>query len=490
MSSTPDISIRVVDDGRRAEIHLPPECDAGHLTPALLSIIAADAGVQITADVERRLAEIVRDYKAAPQDLVADIAHAVEPTHGTDGVWTWEQKFDPGAAPTTTVVDGHRTDHRASHVLNVVPGASIARIVPPGDGVDGRDVRGAVLPARQGRAPNIRPGVGLQLRADGSVVATVDGVLEVSGGVASVSPLLEIKGSVDFSTGNVDFKGDVQIADGIRDGFHISATGSITVKGIIEGAQIVSGGNLTCPRGVASARRAIIDVGGDIDIGYLRNVSAIVRGNLTCRGELEHSDTIVGGECRCESGSVIGGRLRLTGPATIGTIGSPGWAPTLICVGELPIVAMALRRLDDDLALLQEAIVAKGEAALHLKSRAAGQSASAREQLTELQYELSELRAKAATAGTERSRLQEAMRRGGGAELRVVRIVHPKTKLQHGGAAFEFEKELKGPLTFLLDAGGAILVRISTQAPRPITEFAHAVPASSTAPAAPLRKSA
>lgn len=475
MSESPDISVRLLDDARRAQVHIPASTDPSILTPALLLTIATDAKVQATADVQQRVARIVADFKAAPRDLTCDLALATEPVAGTNATWTWEPRFDPAAAPAGVVALGERIDHHASHIITVAPGTPVARTTPPTDGIDGRSVTGSVLPARKGNQASVRPGQGLEVLPDGKVLAQIDGILLVSQGVATVSTLLRVKDSVDFSTGNIDFKGDVHIAHNICDGFKVHALGHLTVDGAIEGAEIVCGAGLTCPGGIASSRRSHITATGNSNIGFLRNTTALFRGSLTCPGELEHCNTSICGECHCEGGRVIGGTLHLTGLAHIGTLGSPAWTPTLVIIGDLPLVATALRRLDANALRLKQAIAAKETTLSQLQS-GGGKSASAREQLTELQYELSELRKAALAVDAQRTKQQQAMQEHSAAELHVARIVYPKVTIQTGTIAFQFEKELKGPLQFLTGESGVIQVRICDQEPRPITHFAHAVP--------------
>jgi uncharacterized protein (DUF342 family) len=493
MADTNDITVRVLDDGRRAEVRIPAGADKATLTPALLRVIASEAGVQITAAVERRLTEAAMQFKAGATELVTDISHAVEPVNGCAGGWVWEPRFDPTAKVASAGTEGRSTDHYSSHILNVTAGITVARIKPPTDGTDGRSVTGAVIAARPGPSATVRAGQGLTQRADGLVVAACDGVLSVSRGVASVLSVLEIKACVDFSTGHVDFKGDVVVGDAVRDGFNVSATGNVTVHGPVEGATIVCAGDLICPRGIASARRSEITVEGDADIAFVRNATAVFRNDLTCRGEIEHSDVTVGGALMCESGRVIGGSLALTAAAKIGTIGSPDWAPTTVRLGDLPLVAMELKRLTVEAARMQKLIATKEENMRTLMAYSGGKSASSREELTIIQYELSELQRSFTEGEARRAQLQRAMREGRKAGVHVARTVYPRVRIQHGEAAFVFEQELKGPLQFLLNEGGAIQVRVSTLDPRPISDFAHAVRVPATdqiVPAAHLRKSA
>ena len=489
MSDPQDISVRVLDDGRRAEVHIPLGVDPAHLTPALLSTIAGGAKVQQTADLQQRLAAVVKDYIANPRDLVVDIAHAVPPINGTSGTWAWEPRFDPAQRPQADAAGSQAADHHVSQILTVVAGTPIARTTPPTEGTDGRTVTGAVIASRRGSAAKITAGKGLEVQPNGVVAAKTDGVLNISKGVATVSSVLNVAGSVDFSTGNIDFKGDVLVAEGVRDGFHIRATGDITIKGAVEGATIDALAGLTCPSGIASARRAKIVVGGNSNIGFLRNVSAIFRGDLTCRGEIEQSDIIVGGEFHGESGRIVGGRLVLTGLAHVGAIGSSGWAPTVVCVGDLPLIAIELRRLTADLIRNHAVIAAKQDAVRQIEQMG-GKSASAREKLTEFQFELSELVREAATIEAQKSRLLGSATQSQGSELHVLRTVYPHARVQHANTAYEFRTELKGPLQFLCDSNGMIQVRVSSKDPRPITDFAHTVAPTPIETPEPAKKAA
>jgi uncharacterized protein len=281
---------------------------------------------------------------------------------------------------------------------------------------------------------------------------------------------------VDFSTGHVEFKGDVVVGDAVRDGFQVRAAGGITVRGPVEGAVLACMGNLSCPRGIASARRAEVVAQGDADIAFMRNANAIFSGNLKCRGEIESSDVVVGGMLECESGRVIGGTLSLTGAARIGAVGSPDWTPTVVRMGDLPLVAMELARLTREAAEMQRAITAKEEMMRQLQCYGGGKSAEAREQITLLQYEVSELTRAAAEHGARRAQLRDTMTKGRKAVgVHVERVVYPRVRIQHGEAAFEFSSEVKGPLQFMLDERGVVLIRVSTQAPRPVSEIAKTV---------------
>lgn len=478
MSPTPELSVTVLDEGRLARLFIPADCDRACVSPSLISALALQARVRVTPEVQAAIAAACQDFARQPRALSVDIARATEPAHGSAGAWVWQPEFDPNAKHSEGPASGS-VDHHASHLKTVACDAHVATCSQPEDGADGTTVTGEVLPASRGKAALLRIGKGLEVRQGGRVHATLSGVLSIAAGVVSVVQVLRLPGSVDFSTGNVDFQGDVEVADSVRDGFKVRATGSLTIRGDVEGAEIACAGSLTCHRGIASSKRARVVVGGATDIGFARNISAILRGDFHFRGELEHCDITVGGRCAGEAGRVIGGILVLTGPAHIGTLGSPDWTPTLVCVGELPLIAMDLRRLTAEASRIQKALAGKDDEARLLTMGGPSKGAGARERLTELQFESSELQKEAATLALQIAKLRDAEQASRGAELEVERIAHPKVRLQHGQHALELTKVMRGPLRFSVDEQGTILVRVASQPARPLSEFAqrvHATP--------------
>lgn len=468
------IKVLVSPDEYRATVHIPGAFDRAYLTSELLRVITAEARVEIGKQVEARLGEIVAHARANAGDIVADLAMATEASHGTDGTWAWEKGFGPDCSPADQSVS-ERTDHYSSRILTVQAGVRVASVTPPTPGTDGRTVTGAVIRARPGKPARPSVGEGLEARPDGAVVTRSAGVLRVTRDTASVAPSLEIPANVDFSTGNIDFSGDVVIRGGICDAFRVRAGGNIDVAGPVEGAVIDCGAGLSCPRGIASSRRAEITAGADSNVGFMRNVHALFRSSLICRGECANSHVIIGGEFHCETGRVIGGVLVLTGPAFIGTLGSPDWLPTLVSVGDLPLVNRELRRLGAEAARVRKLVEAKEEELRHMQGLAAGKSASARERVTELQYEISEQRERLVAIEAERGAIVESSRQAGPASLHVGQIVYPRVRIQHGANAVEFERELKGPLQFVVDEHGTMMVRVGSAPPRPVTDFAKSV---------------
>ncbi|MFT3684223.1 MAG: FapA family protein [Phycisphaerales bacterium] len=464
------IKVRVLGNGERATLTIPPGYPSNQLTPELMVVVAKEVGVQVTPDVLKRVAEIARTYAPSDKEINVDVAVATAPVHGRNAGWSWLPEFAPDHQATNA--DGG-TDHYSSKVVTVKPGTAIARIAPAEAGVDGITVTGKVIPAKAGNGGALRPGKGLTVRSDGTVAALADGVLRVEGTDVSVSPVLRVDGSVDFATGHINFTGDVAVAGAVRDGFKVNATGDITVNGPVEGADIACGGVLRCTRGVASARRSKIACKGAAEIAFMRNADANFEGDLACRGELESCATSVSGALKSPTASVIGGTLVLAGKSEIGVIGSPDWTPTTIRVGELPIIAARLKSLAEERARLRKESAAKGEELARVQAYSAGNraNAAAREQVTLIQFELSEINRAYSAADVEYTALEIQVAERRAVELHVTRAVHPRTVIEHGGKAFEVTTAMHGPLRIGTDEKGELVVQFGTQPAAPIAPY-------------------
>ena len=91
---------------------------------------------------------------------------------------------------------------------------------------------------------------------------------------------LTINGNVDFSTGNLDVKGAVIVMGDICEGFTVKASGDITVYGMIEGATLVSGGNIFAKTGMNGNGKGSMTARGEIRCKFIENGSADAEGNI------------------------------------------------------------------------------------------------------------------------------------------------------------------------------------------------------------------
>ena len=176
--------------------------------------------------------------------------------------------------------DPNGVDHYArSSIISVAEGALVCTLVEPSAGTPGRNVYGRTVMQRQGRKAvmnfneTITPG-----ELPNQMLARIGGKLNVAGFKCWLSPLLTIQRDVDFQVGNVDFDGDVLIRGDVLDLFQVQARRGVVVQGLIEGARIECGGDLTVAGGIAGKQKAVLSVGGKLRARFIDNATV----NGTC----------------------------------------------------------------------------------------------------------------------------------------------------------------------------------------------------------------
>ena len=85
---------------------------------------------------------------------------------------------------------------------------------------------------------------------------------------------------VDNTTGDIEYEGNVIVHGNVRAGFTLKASGDITIMGVVEGANVDAGGNLTVNRGIQGMNKAQIHAGGDIVSKFVENATIVCGGNI------------------------------------------------------------------------------------------------------------------------------------------------------------------------------------------------------------------
>ncbi len=234
----------------------------------------------------------------------------------------------------------------------------ICRILFPSGGSKGMDITGKEIPFSKGKPATPPRGTNTAMNSDqDALIALVDGHLVMEGGNYHVRSALVVPNNVDYSTGNIDFTGDVQIKGDIRGGFTVRATGSITVGGIIEGAQVEANGEIIIGKGVLGDGKAVIRSRRSIKARYLENctvyaeesilASAILSSNLSCNGTV----CVMTGH-----GTIIGGVIASARQIEARIIGSETSTATELRLGFFPHAEKERRQVLRELGTVRKAI--------------------------------------------------------------------------------------------------------------------------------------
>lgn len=236
-------------------------------------------------------------------------------------------------------------------VRNVKKGEVLAIKTPATEGVNGRNIFGRELRARKGRDVRMPMGKNTVLSEDGlKLLAAEDGKLEYDGYNISVSTVCFIPGDVDNSTGNIDFVGSVIIGGSVHDGFVVKAKGSIEVRGAVEGATLIAGGDIILSYGIQGNDTSKLEAGGNIVAKFIQNANVDADGDIIAEG-IWNSTVNAGGVVKVDvgKGSIMGGNIMATNVVMARNVGSSMGVITGIQTGIKPEVVSLQKELEADI---------------------------------------------------------------------------------------------------------------------------------------------
>lgn len=472
VESTPSLEVKVAGDQSLATLIIPERFDPDQLDVTLVMRCVDERGVILDEENKARLEEIVNSFRDDPRRIEQVIARATPPVEGEDGRLEWMEGFDPeeDARPARQDDPQGRVDFYSQvSYISIETGDHVATIIQPTEGENGRDVTGASIPAKPGKPTDVKADSSLIVAEDGRVLAQTAGVLEFNDHTLAIARLMEVSDCVDFSTGNINFDGSVHVREGVRDRFVVKTTENLAVDGLVEAATIITGKDFHCRRGMAAKDRGQILVGGDAHVGYLNNVRGRIRGHLFVRRELMDCELIVGKSLSSSQGAIVGGRVIVTGQAEIAALGSGGGKPTLLVLGEVPLLAAQVYRLD---MMIRESRVELER--LREPGDAAGSTGDVRLP-TAVQAKISRLLQRIEACTRKREELTGQIPALRSVSLQVNKVIRAKVQLRIADREFLFEDDVKGPVKIEWDTRRQIICRRGDGDAGPIFDYAREV---------------
>ena len=443
------LEIRLDEGSSKVTLYIFEKQDVISLEAAEVLNLLREKRIEITPDIEARIDAAIVDFKDRPRRLEVLLSEATAPEHGKDAYFEWREGMDPTAprraAPHAADSEERIDFYNLSSMIRVKPGQEIATFHEATPGTNGRDIYGRVIEARPGKPSEVAIDESLTRHADGRILATQGGSLELKAGTLRVTRLLEIDGCVDFSTGNISFDGSVHVGDAVRDLFVVTATEDVVVEGLIECATISAGRNLLSRRGMAGRNRGEIRVDGDAEAGYLNGVRGYVRGDLIVRREIVNCHLAVGGSLTCPDGAVMGGTLAIMKRAKVGVIGSEGDAPTTISLGAAPLLTAELRQLEARLEKLRKALEKHQALASIYAAHARNSICSVNSQ------EVVAVTEKIAQCECRREQIQQHINSERLIELHVTKVLHARVCIRAFDMSVVLGSAVRGPLVVMWD---------------------------------------
>ncbi|MFA5575832.1 MAG: FapA family protein [Tissierellaceae bacterium] len=277
------------------------------------------------------------------------IAEGKAPVAGKDG--TIKYYFDMNRPMLPKLREDGTVDYKELDSINVVKkGDILAEIIPPVEGIDGIKVNGNPIPHAKGKTPRFSYGKNTLVSSDSRFLESlIDGLVEFNNGKISVSELLVLD-YINNSTGNIDFTGNVIINKDILNGFSLTTTGSVEVKGAVEGGLIQCNGDVLIRQGIQGYNKLTVNSNGNLSTKFIENSIINVGGNIAAEA-IMHSDVssksnilVIG-----RKGLIVGGICRAKFEIRAKIIGSSMATTTVLEVGIDPELKLKTNELEEQI---------------------------------------------------------------------------------------------------------------------------------------------
>tara|TARA_Y100000589_G_scaffold212531_1_gene200294 strand:+ start:3704 stop:5143 length:1440 start_codon:yes stop_codon:yes gene_type:complete len=256
--------------------------------------------------------------------------------------------------------DAGKINHRELNLINnVEKDQLLAEKIPGVPPVAGTDIYGESILPDGIKDAKIIAGKNVEIKNDGmKAYSQIDGQAFLKNRMIQVSPIFTVPHDVDLNVGNITFNGTIIVLGNVLSGFTLKAKEDIHIKGIVEGAHLVAGGNITISGGLKGQGKATIQCRGDI------NVSFAERANLECHGNLRIQSSMVNTDVTCYSrlealsgkGSLVGGDIKAIGGIECLEAGSKLGVSTKLTVGDKFIVRERLSSVVENQNLIKESL--------------------------------------------------------------------------------------------------------------------------------------
>jgi len=263
-------------------------------------------------------------------------AKGKQPQSGKDG--TIEYHIDVECLKgRPRVLETGSVDHRDLGLFQAVEsGRLLAERIDPTQGVPGKDVYGNEVPATDGKEVKLAGGKNTNLSEDGKqLTAAIDGCLTGPPEKIEVTPALAISGDVDYKTGNISSNVAVTVSGSVLSDFTIKANEDINVNGLVEGAELVSGGRIAINAGIQGGGKALLVAEKEIMARFANEATLKAKGDIVIQGPVTHCRVSTEGSLIVEGNKAIimGGEVYANKGVNAETVGSEMGVKTLLTVG-------------------------------------------------------------------------------------------------------------------------------------------------------------
>lgn len=275
------------------------------------------------------------------------IANGKPVRHGTDASIEYFFETDLRARPTLNE-DGSVDFFSLNAVNHVKENDLLARLTREDPGDYGINVRGEQVKPRDVKRLKLKFGRNVNLNEDKTeAFSGVNGHVTLVDDKIFVSDIFTAE-NVDNSTGDIIYEGTVKISGNVCSNFTVKAKGNIEIMGVVEGATLEAGGDITIARGVNGMGKAVLKAGGNIISKYIENAEVSAEGYVETEVIL-HAEVMAGTEVNVggKKGLISGSTVSATHLISAKTLGSQMGTDTVLELGVNPALKVRYQELQE-----------------------------------------------------------------------------------------------------------------------------------------------
>ncbi len=384
------------------------------------------------------------------------IAKGTSPIDGMDGYIVYNFKEENDSANSVIDAEGRIDYKNLNKINNVNIDTLLLEIIPPTQGVSGIDVYGKEILPKKGKDVSIKKGKNVHESEDGfKIFASKDGEVHFVDGSIYVDEVKTINGDVDNVTGNIQFNGKINIKGNVKSGFKVEAEGDIEIFGVVEGAKLISKGNIIIHRGVQGNTQAFIHCLKDLTVKYLENANVICDGDVVSDAIL-HSNVTTKGKITVlgKKGLIVGGEIKAGNEVRANIIGSNMGTITNVEVGINPDEKNRFELLKTEMITIEKNIDNSQKAieVLNRMSKKQELNSEKRELLIKSLKTYNVLKSKQDSVSKELLELSERFENSGNGKVHAVKTVYPGVKIIIGNNSRQIYDELSNCTLLLKNA--------------------------------------
>ncbi|MCR5768175.1 MAG: FapA family protein [Lachnospiraceae bacterium] len=279
------------------------------------------------------------------------LAVAEPPVEGHDAVIEYHFNTDLTRKPKLNE-DGSVDFHQLDNVSHVEAGQVIATLTPADMGKPGTDVMGRPIKPQKVAVKFLQQVRNAKLSEDRlQLISEVNGHASIVEGKIFISDTYVVPANVDPTTGDIMYNGNVHVNGNVNTGYRVEASGDIIVDGIVEGAELIAGGQIVLKRGIQGTGRGMLKAGTNIVSKFIESANAEAGGFIQTES-IMHSNVTAGGEIvsRGKKGFITGSTVRSGRNIQAKTIGSSMGTDTSVEVGVNMALTEEQKRLEAELS--------------------------------------------------------------------------------------------------------------------------------------------